>query len=162
MEVVERMVIDMVPMYKALVKREGIKPGSVHVKLADDETATLRELLWNEANDTLGGSCGLKMEHVGQRHKSRDDCVILIHAGGVAGYKAILDAFGAYQICIGDYGRIIMYNPCHKKLPPVVILVAPTCNRFDKEYVDRQWRCVSRICNVHLASGPCGGHRVWQ
>jgi hypothetical protein len=74
--------------------------------------------------------------------------VIRIHAGGEAGYKAIVDAFGAYQI--GDYGRIIMYNPCQKKLPPMVIFVAPTCNRFDKEYVDRQWRCVSRICNVHL------------
>jgi hypothetical protein len=151
-EGVEQLVKDMVPMYKALMKKlikeEGITAGSVHVKLAEDETATLRELHWNEANDTLEGSCGLKMEHIGQRHRCRDDCVIPIHAGGVAGYKAIVDAFGAYQI--GDYGRIIMYNPCHKKLPPMVIFVAPTCNRFDKEYVDRQWRCISRICNIHL------------
>jgi len=28
--------------------------------------------------------------------------------------------------------------------------VAPTCNRFDKEYVERQWRCALAICNSHL------------
>jgi hypothetical protein len=110
----------------------GITPGTVHVKLAEDETATLSEFHWNEANDTLEGSCGLKTEHVGKKHQCRDDCVIDIKAGGRAGYDAIVDAFGQYQK--GDYGRLIMYNPCHPKLPPMAIMVVPTCNRFDKEY----------------------------
>jgi hypothetical protein len=154
---VETMVNDSVEMYKAIMKREGIKPGSVHVKLAEDETATLSELHWNETNDTLEGSCGLKTEHIGEKHRCRDDCVMPIRAGGTTDYQAIVDAFSAYQI--GDYGRLIMYNPCHEELPALVSLVVPTCNRFDSEYVDRQWRSVMRICNTylgHIVGTACG------
>ena len=154
---VETMVKDSVEMYKTIMKQKGIKPGSVHVKLAEDETATLSELHWNEANDTLEGSCGLKTEHIGVKHRCRDDCVIPIRAGGTKGYQAIVDAFSAYQI--GDYGRLIMYNPCHEDLPALVILVVPTCNRFDSKYVDRQWKSVMRICNTylgHIVGTACG------
>ena len=148
MQGMETTVKDTVLMYKRLMTLHGITPGTVHVKLAEDETATLSEFHWNEANDTLEGSCGLKTEHVGKKHQCRDDCVIDIKAGGRAGYDAIVDAFGQYQK--GDYGRLIMYNPCHPKLPPMAIMVVPTCNRFDKEYVDRQWAAALQICNTHL------------
>ena len=148
MQGMETTVKDMVLMYKRLITLHGITPGTVHVKLAEDETATLSEFHWNQANDTLEGSCGLKTEHIGKKHRCRDDCVIDIKAGGRAGYKAIVDAFGQYQK--GDYGRLIMYNPCHPKLPPMAIMVVPTCNRFDKEYVDRQWVAALHICNTHL------------
>jgi hypothetical protein len=44
MEGLEEMVKDLVPMYKALMKQHNIPYGSVHVKLAEDETSTLSEL----------------------------------------------------------------------------------------------------------------------
>jgi hypothetical protein len=62
MQGMEDTVKGMVDTYKSLIKEHGIKPGSVHVKLAEDETSTLSELHWNQKNDTLEGSCGLKEE----------------------------------------------------------------------------------------------------
>jgi hypothetical protein len=152
---VEMAVRDAVPMYKALMLREKIVLGSVHVKLAEDGTATLRELHWNEENDTLEGSCGLKTKHIGTRHRCVDDCVIPIQADGEVGFQIIVDAFGAYQV--GESGRLMMFNPCHKKLPPMVILVVPTCNRFDREYVERQWKCAAKICNCNKYLGHIVG-----
>ena len=155
---VEKVVRDAVPMYKALMLREKIALGSVHVKLAEDETATLRELHWNEENDTLEGSCGLKTKHIGTRHRCVDDCVIPIQADGKEGFQIIVDAFGSHQI--GDYGRLMMFNPCHKQLPPIAILIVATCNRFDREYVQRQWTCIADICNKYLGHivGMVSGH----
>ena len=74
----------------------------------------------------MDGFCG-KKEHKCQSH-------FLVTVGeGTAGYEIIIDAFK--NCVIGHYAHVIIENPLHEKLPHLVVVVHPTCNRFDANFV---------------------------
>lgn len=57
---------------------------------------------------------------------------------------------------IGTFGRAILLNPLH----PIAVLVIPTCNRFDHQFVYRQWQEVKRLYDQELKNivGPLVGN----
>ena len=104
------------------------------------------------------GFCGKRGCAKGE-HECTLDGHCHIGAGGAEGYKRIVDAMTNGMI--GEYGRCIMLCPLHRDLPALVVLVAPTCNRFTADgYVSPQWKAVSKICNDVLGSvlGTVIGH----
>ena len=80
------------------------------------------------------GFCGKKEEHKFPSH-------FLVTVGeGVARYEIIKDAFK--NCVISHYARVIIANPLHEKLPHLVVDVHPTYNKFDANFVHRQWEKV--------------------
>ena len=56
---------------------------------------------------------------------------------GVAGYEIIIDSLN--NCVIGHYARVIIANPLHEKLTHLVVVVHPTCNKFDANFFLQQW-----------------------
>ena len=107
---------------------------------------------WVAKSDTLVGFCGMKEEHKCQSN-------FLVTVGeGTAGYEIITDAFK--NCVIGHYARVIIANPLHEKLPHLVVVVHPTCNRFDANFVHRQWEKLEYLRKKHVEHflGPIIGH----
>ena len=88
--------------------------------------------MWVEKSDTLVGFFGKKEEHNCQSH------LLVTVGGGAVGYDIITDSFK--NCVIGHYARVIIANPLHEKLPHLVVVVHPTCNRFDANFVHQQWK----------------------
>ena len=98
----------------------------------------------NGEGDEEGG-----VEEGGDEHECVDNCSYRIGCGGAAGYRRIVDAFKNYEV--GGMARCIMICPLHRKLPAMVVLLAPTCNKFKADpYVKEQWVKVRDICNKYL------------
>ncbi len=60
----------------------------------------------------------------------------------------------------GGFARVIMLNPLHKDLPPMVVLLQACCNTFTHEIVERQWEQIITLYNRHILPvlGPLVGH----
>ena len=145
-------------MYQTKMKNLNLEAGSVACYLAEDETKIRAEASYDEKTDTIVGFCGKRGCAKGE-HECTLDGHCHIGAGGAEGYKRIVDAMTNGMI--GEYGRCIMLCPLHRDLPALVVLVAPTCNRFTADgYVSPQWKAVSKICNDVLGSvlGTVIGH----
>ena len=108
---------------------------------------------WNAKHDVLIGFCGPK----GDSHQCISSCVITV-GDGACGYKNIVNAFQTNVI--GHYGRVLVANPLHEKLPRLVLVVHSTCNKFDATFVREQWTEVERLWRIHLTDkvGPIIGH----
>ena len=67
------------------------------------------------------------------------DCIVILFlvGDGEEGYNTIFSAFR--NNVIGNYARAIILNPLAPNLPRLPILIMPTCNRFDTDFVHRQW-----------------------
>ena len=79
-------------------------------------------------------------------------------APGDQGHNTIVNAFNEYKI--GSFARAIILNLLHPKLPRIPVLIMPTCNRFDHEFVFRQRQTVGRLYEKELQGivGPLIGH----
>ena len=127
--------------------------SSIPVLAAEDETAIIAQVTYNETNDVLLGFCGMN----GDNHQCLDHFAVDV-GDGEEGYNAIISAF---QECkIGSYARAIMLNPLHPNLPRLAILCMPTCNKFDTTFVHRQWQEVQRVYERDLEPvlGPLVGN----
>ena len=129
------------------------KVGPVPVLAAEDETGIIGQISYNQRTDELLGFCGVK----GTEHKCLDYFTVSV-GEGEEGYKSIVNAFE--QCKIGTYGRAILLNPLHPKLPRIAVLTMPTCNKFDHTFVYRQWQDVERLYEQELKPimGPLIGH----
>ena len=77
---------------------------------------------------------------------------------GEEGYNAITSAFNSYKI--GTFARAIILNPLHPKLPRLPVLIMATCNKFDSNFVFRQWQEVQRLYETEIEPivGPLIGN----
>ena len=123
-------------LYKEAMNNLGVK--HVPVLAAEDETAILGQISYSERTDELLGFCGV----TGADHKCLDYFTVVV-GNGEQGYNTIVNAFNEYKI--GPFARAIILNPLHPKLPRIPVLIMPTCNRFDHEFVFRQWQTVERL-----------------
>ena len=137
--------------YASYKAKHGIY-GPIPVCLAEDETIVKKYVRWVAKSDTLVGFCGLKEEHQCQSH-------FLVTVGeGDAGYEIITNSFK--NNVIGHYARVIIANPLHEKLPRLVVVVHPTCNKFNANFVYQQWEKVEFMWKKHVENnlGPIVGH----
>ena len=79
--------------------------------------------------------------------KCSEDVMVVVKNNPGA-YQRIKDAFD--NNVIGYMIRVIMTNPLHIDLPPLVVLSIPTCNKFDHTDVQRQWVEVDDLYNEHI------------
>ena len=121
------------PLYKEAMA--NIKSSSVPVLAAEDETAIIGRVTYHQDTDELFGFCGVN----GQQHACLDHFAVVV-GDGEEGFTTIVNAFKEYKI--GTFGRAILLNPLHPNLPRIAVLVMPTCNRFDHQFVYRQWQAV--------------------
>ena len=126
---------------------------TIPVLAAEDETAIMAQVTYNEAKDELLGFCGVD----GDGHQCLDHFTVNV-GEGEEGYNTITSAFQEYKI--GSYARAIILNPLHPNLPRVAVLCMPTCNRFDTAFVHRQWQEVQRLYEHDLEPviGPLIGN----
>ena len=139
------------PVYKEAMAK--IKSCSVPVLAAEDETAIIGHATYHQNTDELFGFCGVN----GQQHACLDHFAVVV-GDGEEGFTSIVNAFKEYKI--GTYGRAILLNPLHPNLPRIAVLVMPTCNRFDHQFVYRQWQEVKRLYDQELKNivGPLIGN----
>lgn len=129
------------------------KVGPFPVLAAEDETGIIGQISYNQKTDELLGFCGV----IGTEHKCLDYFTVSV-GDGEEGYKSVANAFQRYKI--GTYGRAILLNPLHPKLPRIAVLTMPTCNKFDHTFVYLQWQDVERLYEQELRPimGPLIGH----
>lgn len=121
--------------YKQIMEKLGL--SSVPVLAAEDETAIIGQVSYSEATDELLGFCGI----AGPDHECLEYFTITV-GEGEAGYNIVT----AFSDCkIGSYARAVLLNPVHPNLPRFAILTMPTCNKFDTDFVQRQWNDVQQL-----------------
>ena len=120
---------------------------------AEDKTAVISKVTYSQEMDELLGFCGIK----GANHQCLDQFTVRV-GDGEEGYNTIFSAFR--NNIIGNYARAIILNPLLPNLPRLPILIMPTCNRFDTEFVHRQWQDIERLFEGELEAtlGPLIGH----
>lgn len=129
------------------------KTGRVPVERSEDETAIVTKVTYHEKTDTLNGFCG----DDGPAHQCLGHADEVHVGDGEAGYNIIREAFNTKRIA--SYARAVLLNPLHPSLPKIAILIAPTCNRFDHVFVQRQWQVIDDLYKEHLEPvlGPLVG-----
>jgi hypothetical protein len=143
-------------MYKDLMQKLGIAPGTVPCEYSEDETNVIAAVVWDENTDELRNFCGTKgtcttrkcKGNCGQTHHQCDDSCVLKVGSFEEGYTTITEAFKTKVV--GTYGRVIMINPLHADLPSCAILLCPTCNCFTHEYVRNQWNKLKPLHDKHM------------
>ena len=125
----------------------------VPVLLAEDETAIVSSIHYCAERDVLLGFCGT----AGINHQCDDLCVVPV-GEGEEGYENIVNAFRTLKR--GTHARAVIINPLHPELPKIPILIQPTCNRFDNQFVRRQWDTIEALYNDYLEDivGPLIGN----
>ena len=138
-------------LYSEAMRNLGIK--HVPVLAAEDETAILGQISYSESSDELLGFRGVS----GADHKCLDSFTVVV-GNGVQGYNTIVNAFNECKIA--PFARAIILNALHPKLPRIPVLVMPTCNKFDHQFVFRQWQTVERLYEQELQEivGPLIGN----
>ena len=124
----------------------------VPVLIAEDETAVEGKIEYDQAKDAMLGFCGRQ----GIDHQCEDNVEIVV-GDGEHGYQQIVDAFQTYKI--GTQARVMIINPLHPDMPKLPILMHPTCNRFDSEFVKGQWDQTDHLYITHIEAsiGPLIG-----
>ena len=138
---------------ESIAKQFKNKSSLVPVLAAEDETAVISKVIYSQEKDELLGFCGIK----GPNHQCLDHFTVKV-GDGEEGYNNIFSAFR--NNVIGNYARAIILNPFLPNLPRLPILIMPTCNRFDTEFVHRQWQEIERLFEDKLEAtlGPLIGH----
>ena len=68
---------------------------------------------------------------------------------GDEAYQRIVDTYE--NMVIGKHARVIILNVLHPKMPKLVLLLMPTCNRFTHQLVQTQWEEIIYLCRTHLS-----------
>ena len=135
------------------LKNKGSRGSLVPVLAAEDETEIISKIMYNQEKDKLLAFCGVK----GPNHQCLDHFTVKV-GDGEEGYNTIFSAFK--NNVIGNYARAIILNPLVPNLPCLPILIMPTCNHFDTDFVHRQWQEIERLFEEELEVilGPLIGH----
>lgn len=138
-------------MYAFYKTKHGID-YPIHVYLVGDETVVIKYVRWVEKSDTLVGFCGNKEEHQCQSH------FLVIVGKGVARFDIITDSFK--NNIIGHYARVIIVDPLHENIPPLVVVSHPTYNRFNAKKIHQQWERIKILWKRHVENnlGAIVGH----
>ena len=126
---------------KVLMEIHELPPSPVLA--AEDETAIVRIVQYHQDRDELFGFRGEKTAN-----NTEHRCLQAFHirvGNGQGAYQPIIDAFRENKI--GTHARVIMLNPLQEKLPKLVALLMPSCNRFNYHDVYPQWQCMK----LHLS-----------
>ena len=97
---------------------------------------------WIEKSDTMVGFCGKK-----EGHQFLSHFWVTISEGAI-GYEIIANYFK--NNVIGHYACAIISNPFHEKIPHLVLVVHPTCNRFNANFIYEQWEKVEFMWKKHV------------
>lgn len=137
--------------YKATLEIK--KLPRVPVLFAEDETAIIACIEYAQDRDILLGFCGEKADN----HQCVDNCIVTV-GDGQEGYDTIVNAF--QQKRIGTQARAILINPLHPDYPKIPIVVHPTCNKFNADFVRHQWDRTAAMFSNHLEAiiGPLVGN----
>lgn len=127
-------------MYQKMITSKGM--ASVLAEQAENKTVIIKSLQYMQRSDSIVGS---------YRPKGDDHCCS-------SDFAPVVEGPGAYQrgeeffeqSVIAHNARVIMLNPLHVDLPPLVVYLGPTCNTFDYHYVMNQWQTVQQLYNEHL------------
>ena len=127
-----------------------------HSSCYEDETTIIGQVTYNEAKDELLVFCGVS----GDQHQCLHAFSVLVSDGEEGYMYAITSAFKNYKI--GTYARAIILNPLHLNLPRLPVLIMPTCNKFDSDFVFRQWQEAQRLYEAEIESvvGPLIGNSL--
>ena len=140
--------------YRGLMRRLGLKEGSVLCMVAEDETAVNPLAQYDKAQDAVIGYCGWDC---GKKCKS----VISCRKGGCEDTHSC-EWEGSFTVSmegdfdkvwkemkaarVGSLARIMVINPLHPGLPKLVCLWTATCKAFTaSEYVAKQWQRVAEL-----------------
>ena len=141
----------LVNLYSLLVA----KTNKVPVQLGEDEdgTSIVSKVSYDQKTDSLTGFCG---ENGPNRQCQANFSVIV--GDGEDGYNVIREAFARNRI--GTYASAILVNPLHPDLPRVPIVLHPTCNKFDSDFVSQKRQQIDALYKAHLVPvlGPLIGH----
>ena len=112
------------------------------VLAAEDEMSIVGTIQYHQDRDELLGFCGPILDH---------QCMENNHitvGNDQQAYERLVNAFA--ENVIGKYAGVILLNPLHEKLPRLVALLMPTCNRFSHHAVYRQWQKIQNLYEEHL------------
>ena len=139
-------------LYKQIMISRNIT-GPVLVETAEDETVIISQVMWDNASDECWGWCG--RDEPGHRC---DPAFVHVLGDDENAYASLKDAFKNNKVA--GLARVIMLNPLHRHLPPLVIFLQATCNTFTHDMVKDQWQHVTRLYNEFLLPtlGPLVGH----
>ena len=135
-----------------LRKKKNIK-GDVLVETAEDETVIIGKCEWDVRRDEGWGWCG---------REGDDHCCnpAFVHAvgDGEEAYAQFVEAF--QNNGVAGFARVILINPVHQDMPPLVVLLQAVCSKFDHQMVKGQWDSIKQLYNQHLLDvlGPLVGH----
>ena len=138
--------------YQQIMQSKQIS-GPVLVETAEDEAVIISQVVWDSTSDECWGWCG----EAGPEHKC-DPAFVHVIGGDPDSYIHLKEAFKNNKLA--GLARVIMFNPLHKSLPPLVVLLQATCNTFTHEMVREQWQHIIQLYNQYLLPvlGPLVGH----
>ena len=113
---------------ESIAKQFKNKRSLVPVLAAEDESAFISKVIYSQEKDELLGFCGIN----GPNHQCLDHFTVKV-GDGEKGYNNIFSAFR--NNVIGNYAQAIILNPLLPNLLRLPILIMPTCNCFDTEFV---------------------------
>ena len=140
-------------MYSEIMKSKDIS-GPILVETAEDETAIISQIQWEAATDQCWGWCGEE----GEDHMCSNAAFFHTIGDGENAFENLKDAFSRNKL--GTNARVVMLNPLHAELPPMVILMQATCNKFNHKWVREQLAQIRDLYNKHLFHilGPLVGN----
>jgi hypothetical protein len=139
-------------MYGQIKSSVGVS-GNVLVQTAEDETVIIGQVQWDSKTDQGWGWCGQKQDnHV------CDPSFVHVVGDDDQAYERLVQAYRDNKIA--GFARVIMINPLHQKIPPLVVLLQATCNTFTHEMVLQQWNEIKALYDQYLLPvlGPLVGH----
>ena len=128
--------------YTNIKSSKGIV-GPVLVETAGDETVTISKVQWDLKSDECWGFCGKK----GPSHEC-DPAFVHVIGDEDDAYNRLQGAFKDNKIA--GYACVIMLNPIHKDIPPIVVLLQACCNKFTHDMVKQQLEAITNLYNKHL------------
>jgi hypothetical protein len=138
----EQNFVELSEIYKKAKQRLELNQD-VPVLICEDETAIINDITWDQRSDRLFGFCGKD----GEDHKCMHDCELTVGDDDGA-YNKLVSTFQTFKK--GTSARVMMINPLHKDLPRLPVMLMCTCNKFDSEFVQEQWRRVDELYEKHL------------
>ena len=126
--------------------------GQILVIFVEDESKGRGWVSWEARWNTLLGFCGLIENH---------NCITnykpILGIGEVR-YNKMLDSFRLDKV--GGFGRVIVVNPLHEKLPHLVLIACCTCGCFDSGWIRSQWKKIDDLWKEHCYAtiGPIIRH----
>ena len=124
-------------MYKSLMETYNIK--NILVEQAEDETAIVKYLKYDQRKDLIIGPCGPTTDH-----KCQESFTYVVGND----HESLVNFFK--NSVIATMARVIIFNPLHINLPFMVVFLGCTCNSFDHKYVEEQWKECKKIYGEHF------------